>query len=191
MTKRLSLAAVLSGGKAIKSHASAKATVNLGPEDIGSIPRDGIELIQSRIKGVLQIWFTSSIRKGQTDPSMRTQRILHFNDVSTWMQADPHIKYGYRAESNSFLECFWSLFYFHNEFVNIWSHLLPAFFFLTLLLVTDYEIRYGLDPVSGMDSLVVQIYVAGTATCLLLSVSHYLSSVYSFPIKVTNTTESS
>ena len=107
------------------------------------------------------------------------------------MQADPHIKYGYRAESNSFLECFWSLFYFHNEFVNIWSHLLPAFFFLTLLLVTDYEIRYGLDPVSGMDSLVVQIYVAGTATCLLLSVSHYLSSVYSFPIKVTNTTESS
>jgi len=106
------------------------------------------------------------------------------------MQADPLIKYGYRAESNSFLECFWSLFYFHNEFVNTWSHLLPAIFFLTLLLVTDYEILYGLVAVSWIDNLMIQVYIAGTAACLLLSVCLYLSLVHShFPLKEKDTTE--
>lgn len=71
------------------------------------------------------------------------QRILHIDHLPEWMRADPYINYSYRQESNSFRECFESLFYPHNELMNTWSHLLPAFFFLTLLLKTDYLALYG------------------------------------------------
>lgn len=46
------------------------------------------------------------------------QRILHIDHLPEWMRADPYINYGYRRESNSFRECFESLFYPHNELVN-------------------------------------------------------------------------
>lgn len=96
-------------------------------------------------------------------------RVLHIDHLPGWMRADPYIKCGYRRESNSFRECFESLFYPHNEFVNTWSHLLPAFFFLAVLLETDYLVFYGAE-VSWADSMIVQTYVAGTAACLVLSV---------------------
>ena len=99
------------------------------------------------------------------------QRVLHFDDLPKWMQTDPYIKHGYRRELKSFGECCRSLFYPHNEFVNTWSHLLPAFFFLSLVLAADYHVLYGPTQVSWMDNLAIQLYVAGTAGCLFLSVS--------------------
>lgn len=140
--------------------------------------RDWTKCIHLRIRESLQLWFPSGTRNEKPRVSIQTQRVLHINNVSTWMQIDPHIQHGYRAESNSFLECFWSLFYFHNEFVNTWSHLLPAIFFLGLLF-SEFEIRDSLVSVSGMDNLVVQLYVAGSAACLLLSV-RYCSLSHSF-----------
>jgi len=106
------------------------------------------------------------------------EHILHFKELPKWMQVDSLVEYGYRREMNSFLDCFWSLFYFHNEFVNTWSHLLPAFFFLALLLVTDYSILYGAVTVSWVDNLVVQLYIAGTAACLFCSVCLFAISLF-------------
>ena len=104
------------------------------------------------------------------------QHILHYKDLPQWMQIDPYIQQGYRRQLDSFRACFWSLFYTHNELVNTWSHLLPAFFYLALLLATDYSVFLGGAKVSTPDNLAFQTYVAGTAGCLLLSVrASYLS----------------
>ena len=103
-------------------------------------------------------------------------RVLHFDELPKWMKHDPFIRKGYRATENSFGACFWSLFYMHNELVNTWSHLLPAFYFLALFLATDYNVLYPGAKVSRWDEFVIQVYVGGTACCLFLSVCGHLTS---------------
>lgn len=97
--------------------------------------------------------------------------VLRFGDLPLWMQGDPLIQRGYRRQSDSFRACFWSLFYSHNELINVWSHLLPGIFFLGLLLTADYSALLGGVEISVGDRLMIQIYVAGVAGCLFLSVS--------------------
>lgn len=104
------------------------------------------------------------------DTSILAQRILSFENLPKWMQIDPHIKSGYRSESNNFYQYFQSLFYIHNEFVNTWSHLLPVFFFLALLLAIDNCILHRTIKVFWINNFVIQLYIAGTAACLFLSV---------------------
>ena len=99
------------------------------------------------------------------------QYVLHFGDLPIWMQGDPLIRRGYRRQSDSFQACFWSLFYSHNELINMWSHLLPGVFFLGLLLTADYSSLLGGVEISAGDRLMIQIYVAGVTGCLFLSVS--------------------
>lgn len=107
----------------------------------------------------------------EEDAAKLIQNVLHFDDLPQWMQTDPYIRHGYRRELKSFRECCRSLFYPHNEFMNTWSHLLPALFFLGLVLAADYPVLYGRAQVSWIDNLAIQMYVGGTAGCLFLSVS--------------------
>ena len=97
--------------------------------------------------------------------------VMQFGDLPSWMQVDPTIRRGYRRQSDSFQACFCSLFYSHNELINVWSHLLPGLFFLGLLLTADYSTLLGGVEISVGDRLMIQIYVAGVAGCLFLSVS--------------------
>lgn len=154
----------------------------LGLQHIRRSPRLGVNTMSSSrnyrvngphdvpaIESAVQTSTTKIIESSQEAPVL-IERILHFDNLPHWMQTDPHIKYGYRQELRGFAKCFWSLFYVHNEFVNTWSHLLPGVFFLALFLGTGYSILYGTAEFSKIDHLVIQIYVAGTAACLLLSV---------------------
>lgn len=97
--------------------------------------------------------------------------VLHFGDLPIWRQGDPLIRRGYRRQSDSFRACFWSLFYTHNELINMWSHLLPGVFFLGLLLTANYSSLLGGVEISAGDRLMIQIYVAGVTGCLFFSVS--------------------
>lgn len=105
------------------------------------------------------------------------QHVVCFEDLPTWMQSDPYIRQGYRKQLGSFSKCYESLFYLHNETVNIWSHLLVGIFFTSLLLATDYSILHDCPQLSASDTLAVQSYLAGATGCLFLSVS--TSSIYS------------
>ena len=106
------------------------------------------------------------------------KHVLHWDELPTWMKVDPYIKRGYRKQMNSFSGCFWSLFYPHNEFVNIWSHLLPSLTLLGLLLGADSWVLYRGIEAPLMDNLVIQVYMMGTAGCLFFSVDTCLSSKY-------------
>ena len=89
------------------------------------------------------------------------------------MQWDPYIRHGYRAQLNSFTECFRLLFHLHNESVNTWSHMLPGLYFLILFLAIDYWALQLSFQVQLPVILAIQKYVAGTAECLIFSVSLY------------------
>lgn len=55
--------------------------------------------------------------------------LLKWTDLPSWQQDNHYILGHYRPASNSYLGSFQSLFYLHNESVNIHTHLLGAFLF--------------------------------------------------------------
>ena len=108
-------------------------------------------------------------------PLTPLQRVIDWDATPLWMRIDPYIRRGYRRQLGSLSECFRSLFYFHNEFVNIWSHLVPALFYLCAVVAVECEIfPYQKYVASGQvrreDVRMVHIYLMGTVICLLASV---------------------
>ena len=70
-----------------------------------------------------------------------TRRLHHFHELPEWQQDNDKILTGYVRETNSFTKCIESLFYFNNESVNIYTHLVPALIYLALpllLLIDTY-----------------------------------------------------
>lgn len=55
-------------------------------------------------------------------------RLYYYHELDEWQQDNHFIKSAYVKETNSYLDCFKSLTYLHNETVNIYSHLVPAIF---------------------------------------------------------------
>ncbi|CAI6332249.1 unnamed protein product [Periconia digitata] len=109
---------------------------------------------------------------------------LHFEQLPAWMQTDPHIQRGYRKSTGAINDCLHSLWYPHNELVNTWSHLLPATFFLALLVGADYLQLKDLKGRNGgmkwSDLAMMQFYFACTALCLLFSATFHGMNSHSF-----------
>lgn len=106
------------------------------------------------------------------------RRICPYDELPDWMKIDLYIRRGYRLPTNSFFDCLLSLCYPHNEFVNMWSHLLPAIF-LVLLLGLDLWV-FGEDlKVPIMDKYVFQFYICCTVCCLLLSAFYHCINSHS------------
>jgi len=118
----------------------------------------------------------STDKKIQFETAKTLKHVLHWDELPMWMKVDPYIKQGYRKQLNSFSGCFWSLFYSHNEFVNIWSHLLPALTLSGFLLGVDPWVLHKGIEAPLMDNLIIQLYVMGTVGCLFLSVGTCLFS---------------
>lgn len=98
-------------------------------------------------------------------------RTLPFDKLPAWMKKDSRIQTGYREELKTVAKCFWSLFYLHNEFVNVWSHLLPAIVYAIILVK---EARFAL--VDNYDSKIsselnaVRFYVGTSFLLMIFSV---------------------
>ncbi|CAG8953096.1 hypothetical protein HYFRA_00003291 [Hymenoscyphus fraxineus] len=103
--------------------------------------------------------------------------LLHWNELPEWLRRDPYIRLGYRRQLDTLTACFWSLFYLHNEFVNIWSHLLPALFYVGMAIASQFDIFEDSLDDRLFDKLILAIYLLGTAGCLFFSaIYHGLSS---------------
>ncbi|KAM0806227.1 hemolysin-III related-domain-containing protein [Usnea florida] len=107
------------------------------------------------------------------------QRVVHRDEVPDWMRADPYIRRGYRRQLNSFRACFWSLFYLHNELVNIWSHLLPACVYLLALLSLDFHMFHSDFRAPARDFAICQLYIVCTLICLFLSAIYHCTNAHS------------
>lgn len=67
-----------------------------------------------------------------------------FEEMPKAFQPDEYIRNGYRLNCNSFSSSLKSLFFLHNETINIWSHFIGAlaslgFFFYTVIFITNYR----------------------------------------------------
>ncbi|KAF2648621.1 hypothetical protein K491DRAFT_612403 [Lophiostoma macrostomum CBS 122681] len=107
------------------------------------------------------------------------------DDIPPWMQRDPYIRNGYRAELKSVDECIRSLFYSHNETVNAWSHLLPALVHSVVLATEIVSIvgwESGKNNDHGAVSIMVQLYEVSVIVCLTLSSMYHVFNAYSEPV---------
>lgn len=116
-----------------------------------------------------------AVREVSHDAAQSIQRVWSREDLPQWMQSDPYILRGYRCQLDSFSACVQSIFYLHNESVNIWSHLSPTLAYLAVLLATDYSALHTGVDLSTADNTILQTYVFCCISCLAFSVCLALS----------------
>ena len=103
------------------------------------------------------------------------QILLSFDDMPEWFRRESNrwILHGYRPISGSAHASFCSWLYIHNESVNIYSHLIPAVFFL---LGEWYILQYLAGRYSGVtiaDFIAFSIFMLTAVICLSLSATYH------------------
>ncbi|KAF9912128.1 hypothetical protein BX616_010403 [Lobosporangium transversale] len=107
------------------------------------------------------------------DHSKELGRICTWADLPQWMRDNPAILTGYRRATYSYQKCVRSLWYLHNETVNIWSHLLGAVAFVIIAPLAYFKVLEIVDTVRWTDIVVQYAFLAGAIVCLSLSASFH------------------
>jgi len=102
-----------------------------------------------------------------------------WNEVDTWQQDNHYIVSGYRPASNSYRKSAGSLFYLHNESVNIWTHLLGSLAAIIGSVVLYGELKERYHSATQDDVLVFACFFAGAAACLGMSATYHAISNHS------------
>ncbi len=76
-----------------------------------------------------------------------------FHEAPHFLRDNEFIHSGYRINFDSYWKIFKSLFVLHNEFVNVWSHILGALFVVILILYTTFYIKsHKSDIIEAIDN---------------------------------------
>ncbi|KAI0382007.1 HlyIII-domain-containing protein [Hypomontagnella monticulosa] len=95
--------------------------------------------------------------------------LVLWDDLPSWRRDNHFILSGYRPDSNSYWRSFTSLFYVHNESVNIWTHLVGALFFPTVGAWLYHVIAPRYASANSSDVLVFACFFTGAVLCLGMS----------------------
>lgn len=109
-------------------------------------------------------------------------KLLTFDQMPDWLQDNAHIRHFYRPLTPSAGECFRSLFYLHNETMNIYTHLLPAIVTLALEFVSDQLLVARYPRISAADRLVFSFHLLAIMTCMGLSGTYHILTCHSHEI---------
>ncbi|KAG5464400.1 hypothetical protein LSCM1_00584 [Leishmania martiniquensis] len=104
-----------------------------------------------------------------------TLPLYRFDEIPHWQKYNPYIRGRYRA-FYSLEMCVKSLFGWHNESVNVCSHLLTfvAFLVFTVLLYTTVLSKAVSAPSLGSAKLIYGIFCFGSLLCMLNSSLYHL-----------------
>ncbi|XP_017963020.2 progestin and adipoQ receptor family member 4 isoform X1 [Drosophila navojoa] len=75
---------------------------------------------------------SSSSSSKTTMASANMDQLLHWQDMPKYLQFNPYVLKGYRP-LQTFKGCLLSLFYWHNETINILTHAIPIFYILAIV----------------------------------------------------------
>ncbi|CEP13754.1 hypothetical protein [Parasitella parasitica] len=108
--------------------------------------------------------------------SFGSNRLLMYDELPGPWQSNEYIRTGYRF-LDSAADCWYSLFYVHNETGNIWTHLLG---FVALFSVGVYELFFSelMASIPVKDRLIFLVFFLAACKCLMCStVWHTLSGI--------------
>ena len=118
----------------------------------------------SSVKKSPQIWFFND----------EDRKLYKRTEVQSYQRFNPFILSGYRGEL-SLLSCIKSVFLFHNETFNIWTHLLGTCVFLGLL-ARDLLLIRLINNVSLGDLVVLVSMLLCYTACMLLSGGNFMAA---------------
>lgn len=111
------------------------------------------------------------------------ERLYFFDELAEWQQDNHFIRSGYVKETKSYINCLRSLTYWHNESINVYSHLLPSSISLWLI---SYQIFYILPQYENYLGAweILNFYQFGFAVtfCLFLSASFHCFKCHSHKV---------
>jgi adiponectin receptor len=99
--------------------------------------------------------------------------LLRLQDIPPWQQDIPYILTGYRPLSNSYPKSLLSLFYTHNQPLNIYMHLLGLFLLALVAPALHATLPSRYPTATHADVLVFLAYFAGLFACLGVSVAYH------------------
>ncbi|SCU91146.1 LAFA_0F02102g1_1 [Lachancea sp. 'fantastica'] len=115
--------------------------------------------------------------------SKQKRRLYTWEEIPEWQRDNEHIRSGYIIETKSLKECFCSLFYLHNESVNIYTHLLPGICFLSVVLFDNYAIKKFVTT-TWIDYAMIDLFFLGGFTCLMMSSLFHCLKCHSIEVAV-------
>ncbi|KAI7907332.1 hemolysin-III related-domain-containing protein [Cokeromyces recurvatus] len=133
------------------------------------------ERLESKLMEVAGV-ANEHIDKLKNAVSYGTTRLLTYDELPTPWQSNQYIRTGYRFLESA-ADCWYSLFYIHNESGNIWTHLLG---FITLFSIGVYELFFSelMTSIPIKDRIVFLIFFLAACKCLMCStVWHTLSGI--------------
>ena len=107
------------------------------------------------------------------------QQLKTWDEIPPWQQDNEYIRTGYRPATASFIKCFQSLRYIHNETINIYSHVLGAVVFLLLPVPTFYSVLVRYPRASQADRIVFSTFFYGVSFCFVLSATYHIITNHS------------
>lgn len=100
--------------------------------------------------------------------------LVLWDELPTWRRDNAYIHSGYRnAARGSYARSLRSLFYLHNESVNIWSHLIGAVVAAAAAAYLYYAIRPRYASASLADLVVFSCFFGGAFLCLGMSATFH------------------
>ncbi|KAF9514463.1 hypothetical protein BS47DRAFT_1316810 [Hydnum rufescens UP504] len=125
-------------------------------------------------------------RLSRTMPSKRSPTskdnalTLSWDELPEWMKDNEYIQRGYRKELRTIRGCISSVYgYFHNETVNIHSHLGGAALFCFLALVTHPYVLSVHRSVTWKDIMGMYVFIGAAVFCLLSSATYHCLTCHS------------
>ncbi|EXJ60984.1 hypothetical protein A1O7_05137 [Cladophialophora yegresii CBS 114405] len=105
--------------------------------------------------------------------------LVYWNELPHWLQDNHYIHSSYRRASYSYSKSMQSVLHWHNESVNIWSHLIPATLSLPCAVVLYNVLKPRYDHASVADVIAMGCFFGGAAVCLGMSASYHTLSNHS------------
>lgn len=105
--------------------------------------------------------------------------LLSYDEMPEWYQDNEFILHKYRPISNSTYECFSSWLSWHNETVNIHSHLIPAIMFLAAEGFISTYLQSKYPGMTVFDHLIFAAFLLSAVICLGLSATYHTMSNHS------------
>jgi len=105
--------------------------------------------------------------------------LLKWDDLPHWRQDNHYIQGYYRRNSGSILKSFGSLAYWHNETINIYSHLIPALLSLPCAVAIYKLLQPRYEQATKSDVTAFCCFFLGAALCLGMSATYHTISNHS------------
>lgn len=97
-------------------------------------------------------------------------RLYNVNEIPEWYRHNEFVTSNYRPWNKSYKYYIKSMFKLHNEFFNIWTHLIAFLFYMCCIFVYNWVTIKDLIPIyNNKNTIITNIYMGTAALCFFCS----------------------